>query len=191
MTSAEPSPETDFYRRYTIMKKLTAVAVAGLLAGSLVTTNATAAKPKQQKVSGSIALPAPFTDDSGCFAGLHRRMAILTQEQVNGIVGYHFDLEPATLGKPFVLEVTGGQGNVDMDILFYYEFGTPEDVVNDPQGAGAPVSYGYQTREVGGESGTVPKGDYTKAIVCVYGGQQGAGAAASFEYTAGKGVKLP
>ena len=173
------------------MKKLTAVALAGLVAASLATTSATAAKPKQQKVSGSVALPAPYTDDSGCFAGLHRRFAIVTQEQVNGILGYHFDLDPATLGKPFVLEPTGGQGDVDLDILFYYEFGTVEDVVGDPQGAGAPVSYGYQTREVGGESGTVPKGDYTKAIVCMYGGQQGGGAAANFEYTAGKGVKLP
>jgi len=173
------------------MKKIVTLGLAGLLAGSLVPSSATAAKPKQQKVSGSIALPAPYTDDSGCFAGLQRRVAIVTDEQVNGVIGYHFDLDPATLGKPFVLETTGGQGDVDMDILFYYEFGTIEDVTGDPQNAGSPVSYGYQTREVGGESGIVPKGDYTKAIVCVYGGAQGAGAAATFDYTAGKGVKLP
>lgn len=172
------------------MKRLVTLALGGLLAASLV-PNATAAAPKQQKVSGSVALPAPFTDNTGCFAGLHRRFAIVTQEQVNGVLGYHFDLDPATLGKPFVLEVTGGQGAVDMDINFYYEFGTVEDVVSDPQGAGAPVSTSYATREPGGESGIVPKGEYTKAIVCVYGGDQGAGAAATFEYTAGKGVKLP
>ena len=173
------------------MKKIVTLGLAGLLAGSLIPGSATAGKPKQQKVSGSIALPAPYTDDTGCFAGLHRRFAIVTQEQVNGVVGYHFDLEPATIGKPFVLEVTGGQGDVDLDILYYYEFGTIEDVVSDPLAAGAPVSYGFQTREPGGESGIIPKGDYTKAIVCVYGGQQGAGAAATFDYTAGKGVKLP
>ena len=172
------------------MKKLVTLALGGLVAASLV-PNATAAAPPPQSVSGSIALPAPFTDNTGCFAGLHRRFAIVTQEQVNGVFGYHFDLDPATLGKPFVLEVTGGQGTVDMDINFYYEFGTVEDVVNDPQGAGAPVSSTFATREPGGESGIVPKGDYTKAIVCVYGGDQGAGAAATFEYTAGKGVKLP
>ena len=173
------------------MKKLVALASAALVAGSLAGPSATAAAPKQQKVSGSIALPAPFTDGVGCFAGLHRRIAILTQEQVNGDVGYHFDLDPATIGKPFVLEVTGGQGDVDLDITFYYEFGTVEDVVGDPQGAGAPVTYQYSTREPGGESGTVPKGEYTKVIVCLYGGTEGASVGASFDYTAGKGVKLP
>jgi hypothetical protein len=173
------------------MKKIVTLGLAGLLAGSLIPGSATAAKPKQQQVSGSIALPAPFTDDTGCFAGLQRRVAILTQEQVNGVVGYNFDVDPATLGKPFLLEVTGGQGDVDVDITYYYEFGTVDDVTGDPQNAGSPVSYSFASREPGGESGIVPKGDYTKAIVCVYGGQQGAGAAATFDYTAGKGVKLP
>jgi hypothetical protein len=170
------------------MKKLAVLALGGLVAASLV-THATAAPPKQE-VSGSIALPAPYTDNTGCYAGLHRRLAILTQEQVNGIIGYHFDIDPATIGKPFVLEATGGQQYVDLDINFYYEFGTPEDVAGDPLNAGAPLSYGYNTREAGGESGIVPKGDFTKAIVCMYGGDLGAGAAATFEYTAGKGVKV-
>lgn len=171
------------------MRKLVSLALGGLVAAALV-PNATAAAPKQQKVSGSIALPAPFTDNSGCFAGLHRRFAIVTQEQVNGVVGFHFDVDPATIGKPFVLEPTGGAGTVDLDILFYYEFGTIEDVVTDPTAAGAPVSAGFQTREPGGESGVIPKGDYTKAIVCMYGGDQGAGAGATFDYVAGKGVKV-
>ena len=175
------------------MKKLTAIALAGLVASSLATTNATAGKPKpkQQKVSGSVALPAPFTDGNGCFAGLHRRFAIVTNEQVNGVIGYHFDVDPATIGKPFVLEVTGGQGDVDLDIIYYYEFGTIDDVIGDPQGAGAPVSYSFENREPGGESGIIPKGDYTKAIVCLYTGTGGAAAGASFDYIAGKGVKLP
>ena len=173
------------------MKKIVTLGLAALVAGSLFPAGATAGKPKQQKVSGSVALPAPFTDGVGCFSGVHRRMAIVTQEQVNGVVGYHFDLDPATIGKPFVLEVTGGQGDVDLDITFYYEFGTIEDVVGDPQGAGAPVSYSFDERSPGGESGVIPKGDYTKAIVCLYGGTNGAGAGASFDYVAGKGVKLP
>jgi hypothetical protein len=173
------------------MKRVVTLGLSALLAGSLIPANATAAKPKQQKVSGSIALPAPFTDDTGCFAGLQRRVAIMTQEQVNGVIGYHFDVDPATVGKPFVLEVTGGQGTVDLDITFYYEFGTVDDVTGDPQNAGSPVNYSFASREPGGESGVIPKGDYTKAIVCVYGGGQGAGAAATFDYTAGKGVKLP
>lgn len=173
------------------MKKIVTLGAVALLAGSLLPGSATAAKPKQQQVSGSVALPAPFTDDTGCFAGLQRRVAILTQEQVNGVVGYHFDVDPSTIGKPFVLEATGGQGDVDLDITFYYEFGTVEDVTGDPQNAGSPVNTSFASREPGGESGVIPKGDYTKAIVCVYGGQQGAGAAATFDYVAGKGVKLP
>ena len=170
------------------MKKLAALALGGLVAASLV-PNATAAAPKKQELSGSIALPAPYTDNTGCYAGLQRRVAILTQEQVNGVIGYHFDVDPSTIGKPFVLEVTGGQQHVDLDINFYYEFGTVDDVTGDPQNAGSPVNYGFNTREAGGESGIVPKGDYTKAIVCMYGGDQGAGAGATFTYTAGKGVK--
>ena len=172
------------------MKKLAALALGGLVAASLV-PNATAAAPKQQKVSGSVALPAPYTDNTGCYAGLQRRLAILTQEQVNGGIGYHFDVDPATIGKPFVLEVTGGQGSyVDLDINFYYEFGTPEDVAGDPLNAGSPINTGFNTREEGGESGVIPKGGYPQAIVCMYGGDLGAGAAATFEYTAGKGVKV-
>ncbi|MDQ3916145.1 MAG: hypothetical protein M3323_12610 [Actinomycetota bacterium] len=171
------------------MKKLAALALGGLVAAALV-PNATAAAPKQQKVSGSIALPAPYTDNSGCYAGLQRRVAILSQGLVNGGIGYHFDLDPATIGKPFVLEPTGGQSHVDLDITFYYKFGTPEDVAGDPLNAGSPVNTSFNTREAGGESGIIPKGEYTKAIVCMYGGDQGAGAAATFDYTAGKGVKV-
>ncbi|MFN2587909.1 MAG: hypothetical protein ABR613_07315 [Actinomycetota bacterium] len=171
------------------MRKLAALALGGLVAASLV-ANATAAAPKQQKVSGSLAFSAPYTDNSGCYAGLHRRIAILSQEMVNGDIGYHFDLEPATLGKPFVLKPTGGQGHVDLDIYFYNKFGTPEDVVGDPLNAGAPVAVSFNTREAGGESGIVPKGDFTKVIVCMYGGALGAGAGATFDYVAGKGVKV-
>ncbi len=174
------------------MKKFVGLAASALIGLSLLPA-ASAAAPKQQTVEGDIAMMAPFYGDTfaTCYSGLHRRTAVVSQENNNGIVGYSFDVDPATIGKPFVLEVTGGQGDVDMDILYYYEFGTIDDVISDPQAAGAPVSYGFQTREPGGESGIVPKGDYTKAIVCVYGGQQGAGAAATFDYTAGKGVKLP
>lgn len=171
------------------MKKVTTLALAGLLAASLV-PNASAAQSKQE-VSGSVALPAPYTDNTGCYAGLHRRMAVVTQEQVNGVIGYHFDLDKATIGKPFVLTPTGGQGTVDLDIYFYYEFGTIEDVAGDPLNAGAPVTISFNTREAGGESGIIPKGPFTKVIVCMYGHQEHAGAGATFDYVAGKGVKLP
>jgi hypothetical protein len=108
----------------------------------------------------------------------------------NGIIGYEFDVDPATWNKPFVLEATGGQGNVDLDIYFYSEFGTVDDVVNDPTNAGSPYTVQYNTRAPGGEAAIVPK-DMNKVIVCLYGGAQGAGGGATFDYAAGKGVKLP
>jgi len=171
------------------MKKIMAAAVTSLLVLALV-PGALAASKKQQKVEGMIALPAPFVDDSGCFAGLHRRTAIVTQENSSGLIGYNFDVDKKTWGKPFVLEASGGAGHVDLDIYFYQEFGTIEDVVSDPGGAGAPASVQFNTREAGGEAGIVPK-KYNKVIICMYGGQLGAGFGANFVYTAGKGVKVP
>ena len=164
------------------MKKILTLSVAGVLAASLLAPSAQAKAPKQT-VEGMIALPAPYTDDTGCFAGLHRRGAILSQENNNGLIGWHFDVDPATQNKKFVLEATG-QGTVDVDILFYQEFGTVNDVVEDPGGAGAPASITFATRAAGGEKGKVPKG-FGKAIICMYGGAQGAGVGANFTYTAG------
>ena len=165
------------------MKKSIAVLIAALVGLSLLPGAAGAKSPIQEE-EGMIVLPAPFTDDSGCFAGLHRRGAIMTMENNNGIVGWHFDVDPKTWKKKFVLEPSGGVGTVDMDILFYQEFGTPQQVVEDPTAAGNPASIGFQTREAGGESGKVPK-TFNKAIVCIYSGAQYQGGGASFTYTAG------
>ena len=173
------------------MRKIISLAAAALIALSLVPGVATAGKgKKKQTVEGTVALPAPYTDDSGCYAGLHRRLSILSMGTANGIIGYEFDVDPATWKKNFVLEPTGGQGDVDLDIYFYAEFGTVEDVVGDPLGAGAPYTIQFNTRAPGGEAAKVPA-DMNKVIVCMYGGQQGGGAGASFTYTAGKGVKIP
>lgn len=165
------------------MKKKVAILIAAALGLGMLPGAATAGKPKQS-VEGMIALPAPYTDDSGCFAGLHRRGAIVSQENNNGVIGWHFDVDPKTWNKKFVLEPSGGFGTVDMDILFYQEFGTMEDVVNDPGGAGAPASISFATREAGGEGGKVPK-TFTKAIICIYSGGQYQGGGANFTYTAG------
>ncbi len=162
------------------MKKLIAIAASLLATGALITAPGAVAAPKQQKVDGSVAMRAPFTDLVSCYAGLHRRMAVLTQEQVNGVVGYHFDLDPATINKPFKLEVTGGQGAVDLDITFYSEFGTPEQATDTGY---APYNVSFDERAPGGEKGIVPK-ETAKAIVCMYDG-----VGATFTYTAGKGVK--
>lgn len=180
------------------MKKTIALLTAGLLVFSVAPGSAVAGKkkkkkkkpPVEQKVEGNVIAPAPFTDDSGCFAGLHRRVVLLGGEGVNGDVGYHFDVDEKTWGLNFVLEPTGGSGDVDLDIYFYREFGTREDVVTDPLGAGSPGAVQMNTREPGGESGVVPP-DHNKVIVCMYGGQGGAGLNADFTYTAGTKVKLP
>jgi hypothetical protein len=167
------------------VKKVAGLTAAALLGVSMLTGPSSAA-PKQQTVEGDIAMMAPFYGDTfaSCYSGLHRRSAVLTQEMVNGIVGYHFDVDPATIGKPFVLEVTGGQANVDFDITFYTEFGTPEQATDT---AYAPTNWSFEERGPGGEAGVIPKGvKWAKAIVCMH-----TGAGASFTYTAGKGVKLP
>ncbi len=167
------------------MKKLIALGASSLVALSLIGGASTAA-PKQQKVDGSIAMMAPYAGSTlaTCYSGLHRRLMVVSGEAapLNGVVGYSFDLDPATNKKPFVLEVTGGQAGVDLDITFYTEFGSVEQATDT---AYAPANYSYETRAAGGEAGTVPDG-MKKAIVCMH-----TGAGATFTYTAGKGVKLP
>ena len=167
------------------MKKIITLSIAGALAASLLAPSAQAnLAAVKQEVAGTIVAPAPFTDDSGCFAGLHRRGAILTAENNNGAIGWHFDVDPKTANKKFVLDVAGQGSYVDVDITFYQEFGTPDDVVADPTNAGAPASLSFATRAAGGEKGKVPKG-YPKAIICMYGGALGAGVLGAFTYSAG------
>jgi hypothetical protein len=174
------------------MKKLIALMLVGLLAASMIGGSATAKKKKKkafkQTQEGTIILPAPFPSDmSGCYAGLHRRAAVVTDgNQHNGVVGYSFEIDKRTWKKPFKLAVEEGQGDVDLDIHFYTEFGTVEQAT-DP--AYAPTSFAYETRKPGGEKGKVPE-EMNLAIVCIYGGDPGSGptggAQATFQYVAGK-----
>lgn len=171
------------------MKRLVALLAASLMMMAALAGSGAAA-PKQQHVEGTIILPAPFQDDSGCFAGVHRRLNAVASGNHNGLVGYGFDVDKATWNKPFKLEVSGGQGPyVDMDITFYLvPLTTLDDVIAAQGDPPAPPAISEATREAGGESGVVPKG--AKAvIICMYGGAQGAGFAADFMYMAGKGVK--
>ena len=171
------------------MKKLLSIALAGLVAATLLPGASLAQKGKAptQTESGTLLLPAPYTDDTGCYAGLHRRFVIATGEAVNeGPIGYNFEVDPKTWNKKFVLTPTGGQGTVDMDIYFYSDFGTVDDVTGDPLNAGSPYTVSFNTRNTDGEFGKVPP-DMNKVIVCMLAG----GANATFEYTAGKGVKFP
>ena len=174
------------------MRKVLAVSLASLMALSLGgAATAGKKKPVKQSVTGTVVTSAPYTDASKCFAGAHRRVAIMTDESetANGPLGYHFNVDKKTWGKKFKLDlVSWGFGSIYLDIYFYTEFGTKEDVQNDPQGAGAPAYIEYSEKKFGGEKGSVPKG-MKKAIVCIAENTTTQGGAAEFAYLAGDGVK--
>lgn len=174
------------------MKRIVALALVGLVAFAALGAPAAAQKKKKKKkapppqvVEGSILLPARHPD--GCYAGLQRHFTSLTGE--SGVLGYTFDVEKHTWKKPFKLEVEGGLGYIDLDIVYYLgEFYTAEEWVNEPLPV-APASQTYEERNDEGEKGAVPDGAI-KAIVCMYADEgAGTGIGASFKYTAGKGVK--
>ncbi|MDQ4059367.1 MAG: hypothetical protein M3124_09630 [Actinomycetota bacterium] len=125
--------------------------------------------PVEQVVEGDIMFIAPFfdtaTNERACFSGLHRRLFLAFGESAQGYVGYHFDVDPATIGGTFILEPGGG---ADLDIVFYTDFG-------DQTAAGETVT--YETRGTDPEQGEIPA-NMTKVIVCMFSGTEGA-----FKYT--------
>ena len=164
------------------MRKIVSLIALGLAVTSAVGGTAIAGKGARQEVAGHIALQAPpadATDDpNGCYAGVHRRLAVASQGQANGIVGFHFEVDKATWKKKFRLTpVTTG---VDIDILFYSEFGTVDQATDT---AYAPYNVAFEERNTDGEFGKVPA-DVTMGLVCMK-----AGANADFTYEAGAGVK--
>src|SRR3712207_3589189 len=155
------------------MKKLVAAATTALLLAAPVQSAFAGKKAAaHQHVEGTIAIPQGGNAAATCVYRTQR--VLLTAGGPNGVVGYTFDVDPATVGKKFKLEAGSGVG---MDISFYAEMGD----ATDP--ATAPANYPYETPGPGGESGTVPAG-YPIAFVCMTEGQNG-----SFSYAAGKGVK--
>lgn len=177
------------------MKKLIALALSAVAVAAFAAPGATAA-PKQQVVEGTIVLPAPFygtaQGNDGCFSGAHRRADTASQDNFpNGTLAYEFDLDESTWKKPFVLEVLGGEGTVDLDLTYYLHYPTLEEWPDNPRDAGTPVTIDFKTRAEGGEVGKVPA-EATKAIVCLYAWPESHyGYQAEFKYTAGKGVKIP
>ncbi len=129
---------------------------------------------KLQTVEGTIEVPQPYAADGSCIYRTHRTAYIAAGESSNGGFGWVFEVDPATVNKPFKLEVAGGAG---MDISFYMDMGDPTDPTT------APANTGFETPGPGGESGIVPDG-YKYGFVCMT-----EGANAGFTYTAGKGVK--
>lgn len=166
------------------MKKLIALAAVGAILVALPGAAVAGKKKKgvRQDVEGHIAMQAPPSDatsnPNGCYSGVHRRINVIGQEQVNGVVGFHFDVDPKTWNKNFRLTpVTEG---VDIDITFYTEFGTTDQATDTGY---APYTVGFEERNTDGEFGKVPP-DMTKVIVCMK-----EGANADFTYSAGAGVK--
>ncbi|MDQ3646906.1 MAG: hypothetical protein M3345_08250 [Actinomycetota bacterium] len=179
------------------MRKIMALVLAGLLVGSFMSTGAVAGKKKKvtQTVEGHILFPAGHPANAeGCFAGLHRRLLILSQgsEGIQGLVGYNWDVDPKTWGKKFKLETSGGVGTVDFDLYYYAEYGTADPNGADPVNFSPGASAEFTTREAGGEAGVVPTG-MNHAITCIYANNAAsgpqAGGNADFVYTAGDKVK--
>ena len=152
------------------MKKLIALSVAALLLGALVPATAGAAKKKAkpQIVEGTILAPQGGNAAATCVYRAQR--TLITAGGPNGIVGYTFEVDPKTVGKPFTLEAADGSG---MDISFYADMGD----VSDP--TTAPANMPYEVTGPGGEKGTVPPG-FPIAFVCMTEGVN-----AGFKYTAG------
>jgi hypothetical protein len=147
--------------------------VAALVAAPLGVAQAGKAAP--QHVEGSIAVPQPMPADGTCVYRAQRSlMAQGGGSAPNGTVGYTFDVDPKTAGKPFKLEVADGAG---MDISFYTDLGDATDPTT------APANTAFETPGVGGEAGKVPAG-FPIAFVCMTDG-----ANSTFMYMAGKGVK--
>jgi hypothetical protein len=164
------------------MKKVISILAAGLMVAAFVPGMASAAKGARQDVEGHIAMQAPPSDatdnPNGCYSGVHRRLNVVTQMQANGIVGYHFEIDPKTWNKKFRLSAV--TADTDVDITFYTEFGTVEQATDT---GFAPYTVGFETRNNDGEFGKVPR-DMTLAIVCMKVGTN-----ADFTYSAGAGVK--
>lgn len=150
------------------MRKTIAVLVAVMLVGGALIAPASAGKkkkkPKPQVVEGSILVPQGGGPAAPCVYRSQR--TLLSAGGPNGVIGYTFEVDKKTVGRPFTLEVSDGAG---MDIQFYAELG-------DPTSSSAPANTGYETAGPGGEEGTVPPG-FPIALVCMT-----EGANATFKY---------
>ncbi len=166
------------------MKRLITLVLAAALVAALSPLGAEAAPVGPQKQTGTVELPGPGPNGEvtgGCWTGYERRSYIFSGGALSSPFGDIFEIDKATWGGKFKLEVTsGGTGTEDLDMTFYAEPGTV-DPVNDPAQQGGIVETGsYLTREPGGETGMVPPNS-NLVLICL---GVGSGYNAEYEYTA-------
>mgnify|MGYP000324201659 CR=1 FL=1 len=158
------------------MKRTIALIAAATMVAAAFSAPAMAGKKGKRKAVkqqyyGTIMLSAPYPTDNTCFSRLERLIALYGVNQAAGMVGAHFDVNPKTAGQSFKLHsLTDG---ADMDLIYYADYGSQTDPTT------APAFVAFETREAGGEEGTVPAG-MTKAIICMASGQEG-----EYHYTTG------
>src|SRR5688572_17405236 len=117
------------------MRKVLAIAMASLMVAGMVSGSAVAGKKKKpvaQHVDGTILLPQPGGVANCNFRPQRSAMGASGEAFPNGVLGFTFNVDPKTVGQPFKLEVTGGEGDVDLDIVFYSEYGDPSDPTTAP-----------------------------------------------------------
>ena len=160
------------------MRKLVALAMAALVVTGAVSGSAVAGKKKKklvtQHVEGSVLLPQPGGTANCNYRPQRSLMGASNEAFPNGVTGFTFHVDPKTAGQPFKLEGEGGTGDVDLDIVFYTDYG-------DPTSTSAPANLGFETVGPGGEEGVIPEG-FPLAFVCM-----AIGGNASFMYMTGAG----
>jgi plastocyanin len=140
------------------VKRIIALAalVLSLAALGIPAAQAYQGSEEMQFVSGSIEFPTRFADTasgdtSAGWPGLVRRWYDATGSDGNGLIGYVFPIDPATIGGSFTLTLTGqsAANNADLDIYLYNEIG-------DTAGSVTPVTTAeYATHSGTGETGFV------------------------------------
>ncbi|MFP5352091.1 MAG: hypothetical protein ACLGIB_05970 [Actinomycetota bacterium] len=165
------------------MKRLITLALAALMVAALSPLAAEARVAGPQEATGTVLLPGPGPNGEttgGCWTGWARRAWIFSGGATAGPFGSMIELDKATWGGKFKLEVVSGlAGTEDLDVTFYADPGKLDPA--DPAMQGGIVQTGaYLTREAGGETGLVPPTS-TLALVCL---GIGTGAEAEWAYTA-------
>lgn len=167
------------------MKRVTIALLASALLAHLIPAPAAAvpAKLASQQESGTVLLPGPGPNGEttgGCWTGWSRRAWIISGGATAGPFGSMFEIDKATWGGKFKLDVvSGAAGTEDLDVTFYADPGKVDPA--DPAMQGGIYETGaYLNRTSGGETGTVPP-QTTVALVCL---AIGTGADADWEYEA-------